>query len=149
MKSRWIPAVAVLIPLTVAGCSGGGGGAPGGAKGAYIKQSDVICTDVFAKAKSIGKGKDQETAQKQADLWQDANTRLKALPMPGESVELARQFVTDTENLSLAYTAAARSIAAGNQAKATTYFGQADTIKKEAAKTAKEYGYVDCRTIND
>ncbi len=146
MKSRWIPAVAVLIPLAVAGCSSSG--APGSAKGAYISQSDVICTDVFAKAKSIGNGKDEATAQKQADLWQNANTRLKALNMPGESVELARQFVTDTENLSLAYTAAARSIAAGNQAKATTYFGQADTIKKEAAKTAKEYGYVGCTAIN-
>ncbi len=147
MKSRWVPAVAVLIPLAVAGCSSSSNN-PGSAKGAYITQSDTICTDVFAKAKSAGNGKDEASAQKQADLWQDANARLKALNMPGESVELARQFVTDTENLSLAYTAAARSIAAGNQAKATTYFAQADTIKKEAAKTAKEYGYVDCTNIN-
>ncbi len=147
MKSRWIPAVAVVIPLSLAACSSGGS-KPGGAKAAYITRSDVICQDVFAKAKAAGSGTDEATAQKQADVWQDANTRLKALAIPGESVEQARQFVTDTENLSLAYTAAARSIAAGNQAKATTYFGQAATIKKEAAKTAKEYGYVECTTIN-
>jgi len=131
----------------MAGCSSGAN-KPGSTKAAYITQSDVVCKDVFAKAKAAGNGTDQATAEKLAAVWQDGNTRLKALSMAGESVEQARQFVTDTENLSLAYTAAARSIAAGNQAKATTYFGQAATIKKEAAKTAKEYGYVECTAIN-
>ncbi|MEN3313987.1 MAG: hypothetical protein V7605_221 [Acidimicrobiaceae bacterium] len=148
MKSRWFAAVAVLIPLTVAGCSSGGG-KPGGAKGAYITQSDAICADVFAKAKSMGNPQDQASAQKLADLWQDANNRLKALPMPGESVELARQFVTDTENLSLSYTAVAEAYQFNDQARVTRYDNDIVNIKKAAAKSAKDYGYRDCTTIND
>jgi len=140
--------VAVLIPLTVAGCSSGGG-APGGAKGTYITKSDAICADVFAKAKSLGNAQDQATAQKQSDLWQDANNRLKALPMPGESVELARQFVTDTENVSLSYTAVAEAYQFNDQARVTRYNNDIANIKKAAAKSAKEYGYRDCTTIND
>jgi len=138
--------VAVLIPLAVAGCSSSN--KPGGAKAAYITKADAVCKDVFAKATSIGNGKDQATAQKQADLWQEANTRLKAVPLPGESVEQARQFVTDTENLSLAYTAAANSIAAGFPPKAESYFTQAAQTKKDAAKVAKEYGFSECTAIN-
>ncbi len=146
MKSRWIPTVAVLIPLAVAGCSTSQN--PGGAKGAYITQSDAICTDVFAKAKSIGNGKDEATAKKQADLWRDANNRLKALNMPGESVELARQFVTDTEQLSLSYTAVAEAFQFNDQARITRYYDDIDTVKKNAAVAAKEYGYAECTAIN-
>jgi len=132
----------------MAGCGTGGGSKPGGAKAAYITRADVICKDVFAKSTGIGNGKDQATAQKQAELWQSANTRLKALPIPGESVEQARQFVTDTENLSLSYTAAGEALQFNDQARLTKYYNDIANIKKEAAKTAKEYGFVECTAIN-
>lgn len=147
MKSRWLPAVAVLVPLSLAGCGTGGGSKPGSAKAAYITKVDVICKDVFAKSASIGNGQDQATAQKQAELWQEANTRIKAIPIPGESVEQARTFVTDTDNLSMGYTAAANAIAA-KTGTVQRYFTDVANVKKDAAKTAKAYGFTECTAIN-
>jgi hypothetical protein len=147
VKARWLTAVAVLIPLALAGCSSSSNN-PGSQKVAYITQVDVVCKDAIAKASAAGTAKDQATAQKLADVWQDANNRIKAMPTPGESVEQARIFVYDTDNLSMAYTAVARSLAAGDQAKATTYFGQIDALKTKAAQDAKNYGFTECTAIN-
>ncbi len=147
MKSRWFPAVAVLVPLSVVGCGIGGGSKPGAAKAAYITQVDVVCKDVLAKSASIGNAQDQATAQKQADLWQEANNRIKAIPIPGESVEQARQFVIDTNNLSMGYTAAANAIAAGT-GTVSRYFADIANVKKAAAETADKYGFKECTAIN-
>ncbi len=147
MKSRWLIAVAVLVPLVAVGCSTSKE-KPGSAKAAYITQVDVVCKDVFAKSASIGNAQDQATAQKQAEVWRDAYSRIRAYPIPGESVELARQFLTDMDNLDMSYTAAANAYATGFPDKAARAFSDAKKTKEDAAKTAKEYGYKECTAIN-
>lgn len=148
MRSRRLLGMAVLIPVALVGCGSSSDGKPGGAKGAYIEQSDVICADVITKSNSIGNAKDQATAQQQADLWNDAFKQLDALQEPQESVELARQFVTDTDNLHMSYLAAAAALQFNDQTKANKAFSDVDTIRQRAAKTADEYGYTDCVGIN-
>jgi hypothetical protein len=138
--------MAVLVPVLLAGCASSD--KPGAEKARYITQSDGICTDVFAKASAAGSGHDQATAQKLADVWQDGANRLRAIPEPKESVEQARQFTTSVENLSLGYTAAANALGVNDQARADKSFREVDQIKKDAADTAKEYGYKECRRIN-
>lgn len=136
----------VLMPALLVACTSKE--KPGAAKVKYINESDAICRDFLAQAASAGTAKDQATAEKQASIYQDGANKLKAPTPPTESVELARQFTTDVENLSLGYTAAARSLALKDQAKVDRYFGEVDLIKKRAAATAKEYGYNDCTRIN-
>ena len=148
VKSRLVgcTAAAILLPVVLVAC--GGGGKPGAEKQRYIEQSDPICRDTFAQSASIGDAHDQQTAQKQADLWMGAADKLKALPRPSESVELASQFVTDVENIGLSYLAASRALSLKDQAKAEKAFGDVSMIKQREAKTAKEYGYTDCARIN-
>jgi len=137
---------AVLVPAVLAGCSSTE--KPGAAKARYITESDAICRDFIAQAASAGTAKDQATAEKLAGIYQGGADKLKALTKPTESVELASQFVTDVENLSLGYTAAARALALKDQAKADRYFKEVDDIKKRDAATAKAYGYNECTRIN-
>jgi hypothetical protein len=136
----------MLFPVLLVAC--GGGGTPGAEKQRYIEQSDAICRDTFAQAASTGDAHDEQTAQKQADLWTAAADKLKALPRPSESVELASQFVTDVENIGLSYLAAARALDLKDTAKAEKGFNDVRMIKEREAKTAKAYGYVDCSRIN-
>jgi hypothetical protein len=136
----------VLVPALLAGCSSGDE-KPGAEKARYIEQSDAICRDAFAQAAGIGSGHDEATAQKGADVWGAASGKLKALAVPRESEEQARQFVTDVENLSLAYTAAARGANVGNQGRVDKSFTEITDIKKRAAEVADEYGYKVCKNI--
>jgi hypothetical protein len=139
-------AAALLLPAMLAGC--GGGGAPGAEKARYIVQSDAICGEVFAQAAAAGTAHDKATADKLADVWGRGSDRLKAMEPPSESVELARQFVTDVENIGLSYVAASRALELNDQAKAERDFNDVSMIKSRAAKTAKDYGYKVCRQIN-
>ena len=147
MRARLAGGVAavVLVPALLAGCSSDE--KPGAEKARYIEQSDAICRDAFAQAAGIGSGRDEATAQKGADVWGAASDKLKALAVPRESEEQARQFVTDVENLSLAYTAAARGANVGNQGRVDKSFTEITDIKKRAAEVADEYGYEVCRNI--
>jgi len=129
----------------VAGC-GTSKEKPGSSKAAYIDQVDVVCQEVIPKAKSMS-AQDQATAQQQAALWQDAYNRIRAFPMPGESVEQARQFLTSLDNLDMSYTAAANAFTAGFPDRATRAFADAKTTKENAAKVAGEYGYSQCAFI--
>jgi len=138
--------MAVLVPLVVAGCTSDE--KPGKAKASYIEQSDAVCADVIPKSASIGTARDLATAQRQADLWQDANKRLVAIPAPQESVEQARQFVTITDNLFMSYQAAARAFEANDQAKANKAYADIDDLKKRGADVADEYGYKECVAID-
>ena len=148
MRSRLAGGVAavVLVPALLAGC--GGDEKPGAEKQSYIEQSDAICRDTFAQAAGIGSGRDEATAQKGADIWGAASDKLKALPVPQESFELAQQFVTDVENLALSYTAAARANNVKNQARVDKSFTEITQIKERAAETADEFGYEVCQNIN-
>ncbi len=148
MKSGRLLGMAVLVPLAMAVTGCVSEEKPGKAKAAYIEQSDAICADVIPKSESIGSTRDQATAQQQADLWLDANNRLKAIPAPQESVELARQFVTITDNLFMSYQAAARAFEANDQAKANKAYADIDDLKKRGAEAADEYGYNECVLIN-
>ncbi len=140
-------AVAVLIPALLAGC-GENQEKPGAEKERYIQQSDPICRQTFDAAASAGTGRDKATAERLADVWRDGADKLKALPVPAESEEQARQFVTDVENISLSYTAAARALDLNDSAKADRAFGDVEMIKRRAADTADEYGYDVCNQIN-
>ena len=148
-RSRWAGGVAaaLLVPAVLAGC--GGGGAPGAEKARYIVQSDAICGEIFAQAGAAGTAHDKATADKLTDVWSKGSDRLKGLGQPpAESVELARQFVTDVENIGLSYVAASRALDLNDQAKAERDFNDVSMIKTRAAKTAKAYGYKVCRQIN-
>ena len=136
---------AVLIPVSLVGCTSEE--KPGAAKANYIAQSDAICADVISRSNSIGNTRDQATAQQQADLWNDAFSRLDAMPAPAESFEQARQFVIDTNNLAMSYTAAARAFEGNDQAKANRAYADIDEIKRRAAEVADEYGYKECVAI--
>ncbi len=148
MRARLAGGVAavVLVPALLAGC--GGADEPGAEKQRYIDQSDAICTETLSQAGGVGTGRDQQTAQRAAEIWSSASERLKALPVPAESEEQARQFVTDVENLSLAYTQAARSAEINDQADVDEAFRDVDFIKRRAAEVADEYGYEVCNQIN-
>ncbi len=148
MRSRLAGGVAaaLFIPALLGAC-GGGEEKPGAEKARYIEQSDAICRDTFSQAAGIGGGRDQATAQRAADVWGAGAEKLKALPIPRESEEQARQFVTDVENLSLAYTQAARSAALNDQADVDEAYRDVDLIKRRAAETADEYGYDVCKNI--
>ncbi len=148
MRSRRLLVMAVLLPVSLALAACTSEEKPGAAKATYIAQSDTICTDVFSKSASIGNAKDQATAEQQSALWADAFNRLDALQEPQESVELARQFVTITDNLAMSYTAAARAQAGGDQAKANKAYTDIDALKKQGAAVADEYGYEECVNIN-
>ena len=139
-------AAVVLVPALLAGC--GGDEKPGAEKAQYIEQSDAICRDVISEAAGIGSGRDQQTGERGAQVWGQAAERLKALAVPRESLEQAQQFVTDVENLSLAYTQVARSAALNDQADVDEAFRDIDLIKNRAAETADEYGYEVCDQIN-
>ena len=147
MRSRLAGGVAavVLVPALLAGC--GGEEKPGAEKQSYIEQSDAICRETFAEANGIGTGRDQQTAQRLADVWAPAAEQLKALPVPRESLELAEQFTTDVENLSLTYVHAARSAELNDQADVDEAYRDVDLIKRRAAETADEYGYEVCNQI--
>ena len=149
MRARLAGGVAavVLVPALLVGCSSGDE-EPGAEKQQYIEQSDAICRETFAQAAGIGTGRDEATAQKGADVWGPAAQKLKDLPQPKESIELAQQFVTDVENLSLAYTAAARGANVKNQGRVDKSFTEITEIKERAAETADEYGYEVCKNIN-
>ncbi|MFN2608628.1 MAG: hypothetical protein ABR511_12180 [Acidimicrobiales bacterium] len=138
-------AMAVLVPVLLASC--GGKEKPGAAKQKYIVQSDAICRDFLGQVSSAGSTQDQPTAQKLADVYQGWSDRLRGLQMPTESIEQARQFVTQVENIGLGYSAAFQALAVNDQARATKSFGEVATVKKQAAATAKEYGYTDCQRI--
>ena len=148
MRSRLAGGVAavVLVPALLAGC--GGDEKPGAEKARYIEQSDAICRDTFSQASGVGSGRDQQTAQRLADVWGAAAEKLSALPVPRESLEQAEQFTTDVENLSLAYTQAARSAALNDQADVDEAYRDVDLIKNRAAETAEEYDYEVCKNIN-
>ena len=148
VRSRLAGGVAAvaLVPALLAGC--GGDEKPGAEKARYIEQSDAICRDTFSQASGIGAGRDQQTAEKGAQVWGSAAEKLKAIPVPRESLEQAQQFTTDVENLSLAYTQAARSAALNDQADVDEAYRDVDLIKNRAAETADEYGYEVCKNIN-
>jgi hypothetical protein len=148
VRSRLAGGVAavVLVPALLAGC--GGDEKPGAEKAQYIEQSDAICRDALSQAAGIGSGRDQQTGEKGAEVWGQAAEKLKALPVPSESIEQAQQFTTDVENLSLSYTQVARSAALNDQADVDEAFRDIDLIKKRAAETADEYGYEVCKNIN-
>ena len=147
MRSRLAGGVAavVLVPALLAGC--GGDEKPGAEKARYIEQSDAICRDALSQAAGVGTGRDEQTSQRAADVWAAAAEKLKALPVPRESLEQAEQFTTDVENLSLAYTQAARSAALNDQADVDEAYRDVDLIKRRAAEVAEEYGYEVCRNI--
>ena len=147
MRSRLAGAVAaiVLVPALLSGC--GGDEKPGAEKARYIEQSDAICRDALAQAAGIGSGRDEQTGRKGAEVWGATAEKLKALPVPRESLEQAQQFVTDVENLSLAYTQVARSAALNDQADVDEAFRDIDLIKNRAAETAEEYGFEVCTNI--
>ncbi len=147
MRSGFVGRLATGFALValLAACSGDEGG-PGGEKLRYIEKSDAICRETFPKTSGLT-ARDQATAEKADEEWGAASDKLKALTVPGESVDLARQFVTRVENISLSYRAAARALALNDQAKATKGFDDVATLKKQAADGAKEYGYKDCRLI--
>jgi hypothetical protein len=149
VRSRLAGGVAalVLVPALLAGCGGDGDEEPGAEKQRYIEQSDAVCRKTFAEANGIGTGRDQQTAQRLADVWAPAAEELKALPVPRESLELAEQFTTDVENLSLTYVHAARSAELNDQADVDEAFRDVDLIKDRAAETADEYGYEVCSQI--
>jgi hypothetical protein len=147
VRSRLAGGVAavVLVPALFAGC--GGDEKPGAEKARYIEQSDAICRDVLGQAAGVGAGRDQQTSERQAEVWRAASERLNAIPVPRESLEQAEQFTTDVENLSLAYTQAARSAALNDQADVDEAYRDVDLIKNRAAETAEEYGFEVCDQI--
>ena len=147
MRSRFVGRVAVLMVLAgfLVACNGAEGG-PGAEKVRYIEQSDAICRETFPKTSGLT-ARDQATAEKAAEEWLAASDRLKAMPQPAESVELARQFVYDVENIHMSYVAAARALALNDQAKAERAYNDITMLKNRAAETADEYGYEDCAGI--
>jgi hypothetical protein len=147
VRSRLAGGVAavVLVPALLAGC--GGDEEPGAEKQRYIEQSDAICRNTFSEAAAVGTGRDQQTAQRLADVWGRAAEQLKGLPVPRESLEQAEQFTTDVENLSLAYVHAARSAELNDQADVDEAFRDVDLIKNRAAEVTDEYGYEVCDQI--
>ena len=151
MRSRLAAgiAAAALVPALLAGCGGGESEEkPGSEKQRYIEQSDAICRDAFSQASGIGSGRDRASAQKGIDVWTAASDKLKPIPIPRESEELAKQFVTDVENLSLAYTQAERSAELNDQTDVDEAYRDVDMIKKRAAETADKYGYEVCKDID-
>lgn len=148
MRSRFVGrvALALALPLAAAGCGGDEGG-PGDEKARYIDQSDAICRDLFQKVSGLT-ARDRETAERASQEWTGAAESLKALPQPEESVELARQFVTDVENISMSYVAAARALELNNQDKANKAFEDVAMIKTRSAKVADDYGYRECTRID-
>lgn len=147
MRSRFVGRMAAGVALTalLVACSGDEGG-PGAEKVRYIEQSDAICRDLFPRTSGLT-ARDQATAEKASEEWGAASEKLKALTIPDESFEIARQFVTRVENISLSYVAAARNLAVNDQAGAAKAFDDAATLKRQAAENADEYGYQDCRAI--
>ena len=147
MRSRFVGRVAVLMVLAgfLAACTGDEGGA-GAEKVRYIQESDAICRETFPKTSGLT-ARDTATAERAAQEWQSASDRLKAMPQPEESVELARQFVYDVENIHMSYVAAARALALNDQAKAERAYNDIAMLKKRAAESADEYGYGDCAAI--
>ena len=146
MRSRLVGGVALALILGALTACGGEEGGPGAEKQSYIEQSDAICRETFQETSGLT-ARDQQTAERAAEVWGRATERLKPLPVPEESVELARQFVIDVENLSMTYTAAARALALNDQQKANRAFEDAAMIKGRAAETADEYGYQECVRI--
>jgi hypothetical protein len=147
VRSRLVGGVALALVLAaVAGC-GGDGDDPGAAKQQYIEQSDAICRETFQKTSGLT-ARDQQTADRASQEWASAFDRLNAIPIPGETEDLAKQFVTDVNNLAMSYTAAARALELNQQDKANEAFAEADMIKRRAAERADDYGYVDCREIS-
>lgn len=148
MRSRLVGGLTLAVVLAgLAGC-GGDGDEPGAAKQAYIEASDVVCRETFDKTSSLT-GRDQQTAEKASEEWSKAYDRLNSIPIPGETEDLAKQFVTDINNLSMSYTAAARALALNQQDKANKAFDDVTTIKARSARVANDYGYEDCAGINE
>ncbi len=147
VRSRLVGGLTLAVVLAaLAGC-GGDGNEPGAAKAAYIKASDAICRETFQNTRSLT-GRDQQTAEKASEEWSKAYDRLNAIPIPGETEDLAKQFVTDINNLSMSYTAAARALALNQQDKANRAFDDVTAIKTRSARVANDYGYEDCAGIN-
>jgi len=140
-------AMAALVVMLAVAC-GGSEGKPGGEKLRYINQADPICSDTFSKAASYGNGRDKDTLRKRADLCTAAGQRLLAIPRPKESVELATQFATSVLNVGYSYDAAAQKLAVDPQANVNRDLQSVADIKKDAAKTAKTYGFKECTRIN-
>jgi hypothetical protein len=146
VRSRFVGGLALALALGALGGCGGGDDEPGAEKQRYIQQSDTICRETFDKTQGLT-ARDQQTAERASAEWSGAYDRLNALPVPGEDFEIARQFVTDVNNLSMSYTAAARALALNQQDKANEAFGDVDMIKRRAAERAEDYGYFDCAGI--
>ncbi len=148
MRSRLVGGLALAVALAALTACGGEEQEAGGEKQRYIEQSDAICRQAFQDVSALT-GRDRETADRVGQRLAQAGEQLRALPVPGEDLETATQFVVDVENLAMSYTAAARALVLNDQDKANRAFEDAQMVKRRAASTAQEYGYEECARIGE
>jgi hypothetical protein len=133
--------------LAVALAACGGDSAAGGAKGAFISQGDAICRDTIAMVNSVGSGSDTPTLEKARDGWAQTFQKFDAIPVPHDAEAKGLEFKANIHNAALTADEAYQASLAGNQERVRNAAEVLATVKKQAGKTAKEYGFKVCSQL--
>jgi hypothetical protein len=134
--------------LAVALSACGSDSAAGGAKGQFITQGDVICRETTATLSPIGSGTDTATVQKIRDAWAQAFQKLDGLTVPNDAEAKGLEFKANVHNAALtADEAYQASLEGGSQQRVQKALQDLAAARKQAAKTAKEYGFKVCSQL--
>ncbi|MDQ6909565.1 MAG: hypothetical protein M3Z84_02075 [Actinomycetota bacterium] len=133
------------MAVTLAAC--GGSSEPGGAKAQFIAQGDVICRETMATVSSIGSGSDTPTLEKARNAWAQAFQKLDRLTVPTDTEAKALEFKANVHNVALTADEAYQASLVANQTRARKAVDDLANSKKQAAKTAKEYGFKVCSQL--
>ncbi len=134
--------------LAVALAACGSDSAAGGAKGQFISQGDVICRDTIATVSSIGSGTDTPTLERARDAWAQAFQKIDTLAVPKDTEAKALEFKANVHNAALtADEAYQASLDGGSQQRVQKALQDLATAKKQAGKTAKDYGFRVCSQL--
>lgn len=130
--------VALFVALLVGAC-GSGGDELSGAKASYVAQVDPICKDLQAQVGELG-----QDPGKQAAAIEDAVSKIKAVPKPGEDSERADVFIAALTNTYLSLQDVDQARMVDDQTRATKALAGAQANAKGAAAAAKLYGMQEC-----
>jgi hypothetical protein len=134
-----ICAVALFIAVLSGACSSSNDNKATGAKGTYVAKIDPICADLQSKIGDLG-----QDPGKQAQVVQDAVSKMKTIPVPSNDDQRAHLFIAAMENLYLSLQDVDQARSVNDQTRATTALATVRKNDQTAADAAKSYGMVVC-----
>jgi hypothetical protein len=135
----------LALVVSLAAC--GGDSEAGGAKGQFIAQGDVICSEGIERVDAINPGTDTATLEKVRDAWRQMWDQIDALPVPKDGEAKALEFKSGVHNMSLTAEAAVQASMIGGQQKVDNTLQILAASTKKAGEVADDYGFKVCSQL--